>query len=86
MEVTGRHCWRPAHIHARVGAEGYEEVVTEIFNSLDQHIDQDATFGVRSSLILPFDREPTGDEKTRFSQIEAPYHMVDFDFKLKPLG
>lgn len=59
MKATGRHCWRPAHIHARVSAKGHEELVTEVFNSLDQYIDEDATFGVRSSLILPFNREPT---------------------------
>ncbi len=23
QQATGRHCWRPAHIHARVSAEGY---------------------------------------------------------------
>jgi len=86
MEVTGRDCWRPAHIHARVSAAGHEEVVTEIFNELDQYIDDDATFGVRSSLVLPFNREPTDKEKKRFAHIKTPFHMVDFDFKLKALG
>lgn len=85
MKATGRHCWRPAHIHARVCAEGHEELVTEIFNSLDKYIDEDATFGVRTSLALPFNREPTEDEKRRFSHIEKPFHMVDFDFVLKPV-
>ena len=85
MQVTGRHCWRPAHIHARVSAKGYEELVTEVFNSLDQYIDEDATFGVRRSLVLPFNREPSDDEKRRFSHIKEPFHMVDFDFILKPL-
>jgi len=86
MRATGRHCWRPAHLHVRVHAEGYEDLVTEVFNTLDKYIEEDATFGVRSSLAIPFDREPTADERARFSGIGAAFHMVDFDFVLQPLA
>jgi len=86
MRATGRHCWRPAHLHVRVGAEGYGELVTEVFNTLDKYIDEDATFGVRESLAIPFDREPTEDELARHAGLERPFKMVDFDFTLRPAG
>ena len=86
MRATGRHCWRPAHLHVRVHAEGYEDLVTEVFNTLDKYIEEDATFGVRSTLAIPFNREPTDNEKSQWSHLAEPYHMVDFDFVLQPLN
>jgi hydroxyquinol 1,2-dioxygenase len=85
MAATGRHCWRPAHLHARVTADGFIELVTEVFNSADPYIDEDATFGVRNSLAIPFDRKPTETELARHSDIEKPFTMVDFDFVLRPI-
>jgi protocatechuate 3,4-dioxygenase beta subunit len=86
MAATGRHCWRPAHLHARVSADGYGELVTEVFNTLDKYIDEDATFGVRESLAIPFDREPTEAELARHPDVVRPFKMVDFDFVLRPVG
>ncbi len=86
MAATGRHCWRPAHLHARVSAQGYGELVTEVFNTSDSYIDEDATFGVRASLTVPFDREATEEELARHPGVERPFKMVDFDFVLKPVG
>ena len=85
QRMTGRHGWRPAHIHARVSAEGFEPIVTEIFDSADAYIEEDAVFGVRSSLAVRFDRDPTVDELDRLGHVERPFDMVDFDFRLRPL-
>ena len=85
IRATGRHCWRPAHLHVRVHAEGYEDMVTEVFNTLDKYIEEDATFGVRSSLAIPFNRKATEAEQAQFSHLQAPFHMVDFDYVLQPL-
>ena len=85
QRMTGRHGWRPAHIHARVSAEGFEPIVTEIFDAADAYIEEDAVFGVRSSLAVAFDREPTADELGRLGHVERPFHMVDFNFRLRPL-
>ena len=70
----------------RVHAENYKGLVTEIFNTLDKYVDEDAVFGVRSALAVPFNREPTAQERARFAHVADPYHMVDFDFVLQPSG
>ena len=59
LDATGRHARRPAHIHFIVTAEGYEPVVTHIFVHGDPWIDSDAVFGVKESLIVPFELEET---------------------------
>ncbi len=84
QRATGQHGWRPAHIHVRVSAEGFEPIVTEVFDSADKYIEEDAVFGVRASLAVPFDREPTAGERDRHSQVKTPFHMVEFDFHLRP--
>ena len=52
--ATGRHPWRPAHLHFRIRATGYSTLITHIFREPDPYLDSDAVFGVRSSLIGEF--------------------------------
>lgn len=86
VRATGRHCWRPAHLHVLVHAEGYKDLVSELFNESDEYIEEDAVFGVRGALAVPFDRAPSDAEKQRFAGVAEPFHMVDFDFVLQPAG
>jgi hydroxyquinol 1,2-dioxygenase len=60
LVATGRHPWRPAHVHFIVKAEGYETLVTHFFRDGDPYLDSDVVFGVRSSLVQPFERHPPG--------------------------
>jgi hydroxyquinol 1,2-dioxygenase len=84
LRATGRHPWRPAHIHFVVSAEGYEPVTTHIFDRTDEYLGSDAVFAVKDSLICDFERhESPGGEATRLG-IEPPYLTADFDFHLKP--
>src|SRR4051794_21221876 len=83
LRATGRHPWRPAHIHFVVSAEGYEPVTTHIFDRTDEYLDSDAVFAVKDSLICDFVRHETrGGEATRLG-IEPPYYTAEFDFRLK---
>jgi hydroxyquinol 1,2-dioxygenase len=45
---------RPAHIHFRIAADGYETLTTHVFAAGDPFLDTDAVFGVKESLIAPF--------------------------------
>src|SRR5262249_25674007 len=50
LRATGRHPWRPAHIHFVVSADGYEPVTTHIFDRDDEYLGSDAVFAVKDSL------------------------------------
>jgi hydroxyquinol 1,2-dioxygenase len=54
LELTGRHPWRPAHIHMIVRAEGYRTVTTHIFDRDSDYLDTDAVFAVKPSLTREF--------------------------------
>jgi catechol 1,2-dioxygenase len=57
---TGRHPWRPAHIHVIVSAPGYQSVATHIFDAESKYLTSDAVFAVKASLVRPFERHEPG--------------------------
>jgi protocatechuate 3,4-dioxygenase beta subunit len=83
LRVTGRHPYRPAHIHFIVTAAGYRPVVTHLFVAGSRYIDSDAVFGVKQSLIREF---PLVDDLARAAGygLPNPFHAVHFDIALLP--
>jgi catechol 1,2-dioxygenase len=59
---TGRHPWRPAHIHVIVSAPGYHSVATHIFDAGSKYLTSDAVFAVKTSLIRMFEPHEPGTE------------------------
>ena len=39
LEATGRHPWRPAHLHFMVKAPGYETLITHVFRDHSDYLD-----------------------------------------------
>lgn len=84
LVATGRHPWRPAHIHFMVVATGYERLITHVFREGDPYMDSDVVFGVRSSLIGQFEKHPPGTAPDG-SKLSASFHTLNFDFVLQPV-
>ncbi len=83
VRAAGRHGYRPAHLHFMLHAPGYEKLITHVFRSDDQYLDSDAVFGVRSSLISAWVRQPAGTAPDG-TVVNQPYYTLDFDFVLNP--
>jgi hydroxyquinol 1,2-dioxygenase len=83
LAATGRHPWRPAHLHFMIKAPGYETLITHIFRDGDKYLDSDAVFGVRSSLIVEWVRHEPGiaPDGRNFT---VPWYSLDYDFVLNP--
>jgi hydroxyquinol 1,2-dioxygenase len=81
LAATGRHPWRPAHLHFMITAPGYERLITHVFRRGGEYLASDAVFGVRPSLIADWIRhEPgTAPDGTRR---DSPWWSLDFDFVL----
>jgi hydroxyquinol 1,2-dioxygenase len=71
LGAMATHPWRPAHLHFRISAPGFEPLVTHVYREDDPYLDSDVVYGVRESLIVPW----VEDEQGRCS-----FH---FDFVLK---
>jgi len=84
LKATGRHPWRPAHIHFVVSAEGYEPVTTHIFDRTDPYLQSDAVFAVKDSLICDFARHEEPDAEAKRLGVAGPFYTTEFDFHLTP--
>jgi catechol 1,2-dioxygenase len=54
LAATGRHPWRAAHVHLIVSADGFQPVVTHLFDRASDYLDSDTVFGVKNSLVRDF--------------------------------
>ena len=79
--ASGRHPWRPAHLHFRIRAPGFQTLVTHIFRDGDPYLDSDVVFGVRSSLIGNFVRHEPGLAPDG-TQMPVPFYSLHQAFKL----
>ncbi|MGH8228153.1 MAG: intradiol ring-cleavage dioxygenase [Steroidobacteraceae bacterium] len=82
LRAMGRHPYRPGHIHMIVSAPGHHPVTTHLFVAQAPYIDSDAVFGVKESLIVPFERRPPGRTATG-EKFDVPYYTAQFDFRLR---
>ncbi len=80
--TTGRN-WRPAHLHFRIQAPGQRTLVTHIFDRHSKHLDADAVFGVRPSLIGDFKRHESGQAPDGRA-MSQPFYSLDYDFVMVP--
>jgi len=85
LEATGRHPWRPSHLHVIVTASRYKTLVTEIFPHDDPYLDEDTVFGVRDDLVMHYEPQaaeafPEGMELS--GQVNEDFQLVEFDLRL----
>jgi hydroxyquinol 1,2-dioxygenase len=80
LVATGRHPWRPAHVHFIVRADGYETLITHVFRAGDPYLESDVVFGVRASLVKAYERHERG--RGPHPDHPGPYYTLGFDFIL----
>lgn len=83
LEATHRSPMRPAHLHFRVDAPGHHQVVTHIFPAGGDHLDSDAVFGVKESLVVNF-LEEEGGVAPDGKAMTGPWCRARFDIVLAP--
>ena len=82
LSSTGRHPFRPAHLHFIVSAKGYKTVVTHVFVKGSQYLDSDAVFGVKDSLISEYVLI-NDQNKAKEKGMKTPYFELEFNFILE---
>jgi catechol 1,2-dioxygenase len=66
LRANGRDKMRAAHIHMWVRADGYKELITQLFDAETDYLREDAVFGVREGLIRRFTPDENGECATNF--------------------
>ncbi|MER5184007.1 dioxygenase [Streptomyces sp. NPDC002896] len=80
---AGRSPMRAPHLHFRVTAPGFHTLTTHIFVSGDPYLDTDSVFGVKQSLIRPFDRHEAGTPTPDGHRPEGTWTSASFDIVLR---
>jgi hydroxyquinol 1,2-dioxygenase len=83
LRAAGRGWMRPAHVHFMITAPGYRKLTTHVFDEADPHLDEDAVFGVKSSLITSLERHEAGTAPDG-RELAEPYYAMSYDFVLAP--
>ncbi|MFF5253244.1 hypothetical protein ACFY4K_14485 [Streptomyces leeuwenhoekii] len=71
IRAAGWHPWRPAHLHLKVSAPGYQLITTQLYFQGGDHVTDDIASAVKPELILA--PTPTGNGRD---------HEVTYDFVL----
>ena len=77
--------FRPAHVHFLLTADGYEPLITHLFQEGAQYLDTDVVFGTKAELVVAFeprDPGPTPDG----GHSDEPWLEARYDFVLQPTG
>jgi hydroxyquinol 1,2-dioxygenase len=83
LAATGRHPWRPAHIHIIVRAAGYRTLTTHVFDEASDYLGSDAVFAVKPSLLRGFvPRSP--DDPDRPEGVVGDWVSVENNLVLVP--
>jgi catechol 1,2-dioxygenase len=85
LMATGRHAFRPAHIHFIVTAPGHRALTTHIFVAGSPYIESDAVFAVKKSLIKDFTRVDDPGQAARYG-VTGSFCLANFDIILQPSG
>ncbi len=83
IRLTDISHFRPAHVHFLLAVDGYEPLITHLFQAGAQYLDSDVVFGTKQELVVPFElREPgpTPDGGTS----DGPWVQARYDFVLQP--
>jgi hydroxyquinol 1,2-dioxygenase len=83
LTAAGRRPMRPAHVHFKVSAPGHRTLITHVFTADSTHLDDDAVFGVKRSLIIDFVPHDPG-EAPDGRRMDVPFHTARFDIALAP--
>ena len=81
LKAQNRHPFRPAHLHALIVKEGFKTLISQVYNSADPHIDDDAQFGVTRATLAEFVRHCEPHPAAR--DIEGPWYSLDHTYVLE---
>ena len=83
IAASGRHPWRPAHIHVIARAPGYRTLATHVFDEMSDYLDSDAVFAVKRSLLRTFVARKADDPDTP-AGVDGDWYSVENDIVLVP--
>ena len=79
VRATGRHHYRPAHLHFLIFKQGFKTLISQIYVNDDERLETDVQFGVTRALVGEYVRHdgpaPAGDVKGEWYSLDQTFVM-----------
>jgi catechol 1,2-dioxygenase len=85
LSALGRHFFRPAHLHVKVRAPGYDDLTSQIYFQGGEYLDSDVANAVREGLVVALNRHDRASDMEAH-HVSKPYYDLEYDFALQAKG
>ncbi|MBR1219241.1 catechol 1,2-dioxygenase [Bradyrhizobium sp. U87765 SZCCT0131] len=81
LRAQDRHPFRPAHLHALIVKDGFNVLISQVYDPADPHIASDVQFGVTQALLGDFVRHDGPHPEA--ADVTAPWYALDYTYVME---
>jgi protocatechuate 3,4-dioxygenase beta subunit len=81
VRATGRHHYRPAHLHFLIFKPGFKTLISQVYVNDDERLETDVQFGVTRALVGNFVRH---DGPPPAPDVKGDWYSLDQTFVMEP--
>ena len=81
VRATGRHHYRPAHLHFLIFKHGFKTLISQVYVNDDAWLDSDVQFGVTRALVGNYVRH---DGAAPAPDVQGEWYSLDQTFVMEP--
>jgi catechol 1,2-dioxygenase len=81
VRATGRHHYRPAHLHFLIFKQGFKTHISQVYVNDDPRLDSDVQFGVTRALVGNYVRH---EDKAPAEDVTGEWYSLDQTFVIEP--
>jgi alcohol dehydrogenase class IV/protocatechuate 3,4-dioxygenase beta subunit len=82
LAAAGRHPYRAPHLHFLITADGYRQLITQLFVAGGAYLDSDTVFGVKKALVVDF--APGVGAPPPGRPVDGEWRQLTYTFRLAP--
>jgi len=81
VRATGRHNYRPAHLHFLIFKDGFKTLISQVYVNDDEKLETDVQFGVTRALVGNYVRH---SDAAPASDVKGEWYSLDQTFVMEP--
>ena len=81
VRATGRHHYRPAHLHFLIFKPGFKTLISQVYSNDDERLETDVQFGVTRALVGDYVRHAGGAPTP---DVAGDWYSLDQNFVMEP--
>jgi catechol 1,2-dioxygenase len=83
VRATGRHNYRPAHLHFLIFKPGFKTLISQIYVNDDERLETDVQFGVTRALVGDYVSHDGQEGKAPAADVKGEWYSLDQTFVME---